>query len=360
MFEEYDQKIARILTYLHKTLQDSRYSEIINICNLLLYLIPSIDTVKIDIMCEYYIALWKLRKRFEAIEKLKPTSNTSIFTILLRPDDQLEKIRSMLNEDLAEAAKIKSDQNRSSVQEGLKAINEYLMTYKYLPANGLACFYASRVTYNGKESKLKLYFEPPRPIATFVYKCSANFDTSPLHSLMENKFAVGHIVIDSCGALFATVRGNSKTIHHKMSTDFSNKFYKGGQSPPRFAKIREESQKIYIKSVCEKASYTFIVENMPNISSLVLAGQSNLIKELKISSYLDCRLRAIQPECLVLTTDYGGELGLKEAIKKSRRVIGDSRLGFEINVISVFMDLLRQGKDNLIAYGVGEESDALK
>lgn len=307
-----------------------------------------------------HVEMWRLRRRLECIEKLKPGPNTSVFTLLIRPDDQVTKIRSMINDELAKSSNIKSNQNRYSVQDGQRAIIEHLKSYRFFPKNGLACYYGSVVIdpTTEKEFRLKLFFQPPRTIPRFVYNCDTAFDISTLKSMLQDDTAIGFIIINGKGAMFATVRGNSKDINLKISVDLPRKHTRGGQSAARFARIREDARKTYISQVCEKAAEIFITDNLPNVANLVLAGQAQLKEELEKSSRLDHRLKLIV--YLVLTVDYGGETGLNEAIRQSSLEIGNIRLGQEIKYITTFMDHLNKGNDNMVAYGIENVLEALQ
>lgn len=308
---------------------------------------------------EHHVEMWRLRRRLDCIDKLKIGPYTSVFTVLIRPDDHVTKIRCMLNDECGKSSNIKSNQNRLSVQEGLRAISEHMKSYRFLPKNGLACYYGSKVIdpTTEKEFRLKLYFEPPRTIPRFVYNCDMSFDTKTLRTLLHDDTSVGFIVIDGKKAIFATVRGNAKDIHSKMSVDLPRKHTRGGQSAARFARIREEARNTYISQVCEKATEVFITENVPNVGSMVLAGQAHLKEDLEKSTKFDYRLKPIIH--LVLSVDYGGEAGLNEAIRQSAHDISNIRLGQEIKHIKTFMEQLYKGNDSLVAYGIENVMEAL-
>ncbi|KAF2347154.1 Peptide chain release factor eRF1/aRF1, partial [Trinorchestia longiramus] len=307
-----------------------------------------------------HLETWRLRRRLAFIESLKPTANTSVFTILIRPDDQITKIRSMLGDELSKSSNIKSDINRLSVQEGLKAITEHLKSYRRLPDHGLACYSGTSVVDPDTEKiiRFRMFFEPPKPIPRFIYDCGKCFHTETLRGLLQDDTVVGYIVIDGKGAMFVTVRGNCKEVHHKMAVDLPRKHTRGGQSAARFARIREDARKIYISQVCEKASQVFIKNNMPVVSHIVIAGQAHLKDCLEKSTHFDGRLRPLI--CSVLTVDYGGGVGLNEAIRQSSDKLTNIRLGQEIALIESFLNLLYRGQDDHVAYGAVEVVKALE
>ena len=306
------------------------------------------------------LKIWKTKRILETLEKMKPGTNTSVFTLILRPNDQVIKIRAMLNDEISRSSNIKSGPKRLSVQEGLKSINEHLKSFRSFPPNGLVCFYASHVDdqNQSKKTKFKMYFEPPKPVTRFVYNCGETFETSTLKSMLQDEMAVGYIIIDGKGSLFATVRGNNKQIHLKLSVDLPRKHAKGGQSAVRFARLREDARKSYLIKICEKATEVFISDNVPTVSIIILAGQAQFKDQLERCSHLDQRVKELVHE--TLTVDYGGESGLNEAIKLSTETISSMKLGQEIKIINTFMDHLNHGDENMVAYGIYNVMNALE
>merc|ERR1711981_431471 len=107
---------------------------------------------------------------------------------------------------------------------------------------------------------------------------------------MGNRF--GFIVMDGNGALFGTLQGNTRDVLHKFTVDLPKKHGRGGQSALRFARLRMEKRHNYVRKVAETAVQLFIANDKPNISGLILAGESlanvKFIQEKKlINRYFD-------------------------------------------------------------------------
>ena len=62
---------------------------------------------------------------------------------------------------------------------------------------------------------------------------------------------------------------------------------RGGQSAPRFARIRQEKRHNYITKVAETAVQLFITSDQVNVSGLILAGSAELKTELSKSDMFD-------------------------------------------------------------------------
>jgi len=53
--------------------------------------------------------------------------------------------------------------------------------------------------------KILIDFEPFRPINTSQYYCDGRFHTEDLAGLLETDPPFGFIIVDGCGALYATL-----------------------------------------------------------------------------------------------------------------------------------------------------------
>lgn len=72
--------------------------------------------------------------------------------------------------------------------------------------------------------------------------------------LLEDDETFGFIVVDGNGALFATLKGNVRTVIQKITVELPKKHGRGGQSANRFARLREEKRDHYVKKVSELAT----------------------------------------------------------------------------------------------------------
>ena len=88
---------------------------------------------------------------------------------------------------------------------------------------------------------------------------------------------------------------------------------RGGQSAPRFGRIRQEKRLQYMKKVGELATRHFIGSDQRiNVEGIILAGSSNFKADLEKSDILDDRLK--NKVLSLVDVSYGGENGLSEAI----------------------------------------------
>jgi len=152
--------------------------------------------------------------------------------------------------------------------------------------------------------------------------------------MLEDDQKFGFIVIDGNGALFAYVQGNSQSILQKYSVSLPRKHNKGGQSAPRFQRLRLIAQHTFLTKVSEMASQNFLdpTTTLPNVSGLILAG-SAAFKD-KLIKMLDQRLQTIVMDTVDVA--YGGLQGLNQAIELSSGLLKDVALVQQRKVISQF------------------------
>jgi len=99
--------------------------------------------------------------------------------------------------------------------------------------------------------------------------------------------------MDGNGCLFGTVQGNNKEILLKFSVDLPKKHGRGGQSAPRFGRLRLEKRQAYVKKVAEHTNNLFITNERPNIKGIILAGSADFKLEIPDSENFDTRLKPL-------------------------------------------------------------------
>lgn len=91
----------------------------------------------------------------------------------------------------------------------------------------------------GREKKISSFFEPLKPLNSFVYSCSNKFEVEKLkEELLSTGPKFGFVIIDGLGAYFATLQGNSTKKLALLTVDLPNKHNNGGQSQLRHERNR--------------------------------------------------------------------------------------------------------------------------
>lgn len=99
----------------------------------------------------------------------------------------------------------------------ITSTQQKLKQFSKCPENGLVLYCGEVITEDGKQKKLMLDIEPPKPINTSLYMCDSHFHTEPLRELLQEDDKFGFIVMDGNGTLYGTLQGNTKVVLQKIS-----------------------------------------------------------------------------------------------------------------------------------------------
>jgi len=237
-----------------------------------------------------------------------------------------------------------------------------LKSLKALPTKGLAIFCGLVVDESnskGKTTKISYSFEPLQPITHFMYLCDNKFHPQDLiKNMTTSEITYGFLICNGDGSCFATLSGSQKKILMQMrDPSLPKKHNKGGQSAPRFGRIREEMIHVYIKKVGEMATKMFIQNDKPIITGLIMGGSGLIKSRLIQSGWLDPRL--VKMILTSVDTAYGGELGFNQAIESSSDLLSNVEAEHERKSILDFMKEIEMNSGEFV-YGVDETMACLE
>jgi len=281
------------------------------------------------------IEIWKVKRLVKNLELAKG-NGTSMISLILPPKTQVSQVQAMLLTEFGTASNIKQRVNRQSVLAAITSAQNRLKLYNKIPDNGLILYTGTILTYDGKEKKVNIDFEPFRPIKTSLYLCDNKFHTEALSELIVSENKYGFIIMDGSGALFGSLSGSTREVLYRFSVELPKKHGRGGQSALRFARLRIEKRHNYIRKVAEFAVQNFVSGDRPNIAGLVLAGSADFKTELSQFDIFDQRLRSII--LAILDVSYGGENGFNQAIENSAESLSNVRFIQEQKLICRFFD----------------------
>jgi len=242
----------------------------------------------------------------------------------------------MLAEEVGKASNIKSRVTRQNVTDALTSTLEKLKLYNKTPPNGLVLFCGLVQQEDGGEKMIKVDLEPFKPINTTLYKCDSVFHTEEVRKLLEDNDKFGFIIMDGNGSLFGTLQGSTRNVLLKFNVDLPKKHGRGGQSANRFARIRMEKRRNYLRKVAESTTACFITNDMPNVKGLILAGSAEFKNDLQKSDLFDLRLQPIVIKLVDIS--YGGENGFNQAIELSSDALKSVKFIHEKKVIGKFFE----------------------
>jgi len=305
---------------------------------------------------EEAIEQWRIKRMVKWLDSSKG-NGTSMISLIIPPQDDINRYTQMLIKELSTASNIKSRVNRQSVMSAITSTQIRLKEYNRTPKNGLVIYCGEIFNEEGKEKKVTIDFEPFRPINTSLYLCDNKFHTQVLHGLLENEDKFGFIIMDGHGTLYGTLCGNTREVLHKFSVELPKKHGRGGQSALRFARLRLEKRHNYVRKVAENAVLHFIKDDRPNVKGLVLAGSAEFKNVLAESDLFDLRLREIILK--LVDVSYGSENGFNQAIELASDTLKNVKFLAEKKLITKFMDELAQDTGK-ICFGVDETVEGLK
>lgn len=135
-------------------------------------------------------------------------------------------------------------------------------------------------------------FEPPKPIERSNYICDKKFHLDPILEMYksETKFGIVLISGEECSC-YEVIKSGIKYVTYnlvaKIQTRLQKKQKKGGQSAPRFERIRQEKEIAYISKAVTLVINSYYSENHTKctISSLIVAGPAE--QKLKLTRQSD-------------------------------------------------------------------------
>jgi len=302
------------------------------------------------------IQIWKTKRLLKSLESARG-GGTSMISLVIPAGDNIALSRQMLNIEYGTASNIKSRVNRLSVLSAITSTLQKLKLYKSTPTNGLAVFCGEIITEDGKQKKLNIDFEPHRPIKQKLYLCDNRFHTESLRYLLESNNKYGFIIMDGNGALFATLTGQNTKIVSQFGVSLPKKHGRGGQSALRFARLRMEARRNYMRKVCETAVKSFIHKDVSIVKGLIIGGSADLKTELTKSNLFDGRLKKMIMQ--IVDISYGGTNGLQQAIQLASETLSNVRLVQEKKILSDYYSNIAQDT-GMYSFGINDTFKALE
>jgi peptide chain release factor subunit 1 len=313
------------------------------------------------------IEQWKLRRTIQYLSSLRGRG-TSLITMIIPAQSQLSRTTKLLTDEYALSSSIKSPQTRHNVQQALSAAQGRLRLYTQntLPANGLVLY--TGIVYDDeqhRETKISMCIEPLHSLQHGLYRCEAHFLTDfLLQQIMDNVNDVnarryGIIVIDGNGTLFARLDPQQgTTILKRIQVSLPKKHGRGGQSAPRFERLRREAIHNYLSKVAENAKSVYInnqQHGLANVDGFILSGSANLKQELVKSELLGLQ---IQNKILrIVDVSYGGDNGLQETLRLCTDLFADIKLTQERQLLDEIFCQIKlssaTNENNTVSYTIG-------
>lgn len=278
--------------------------------------------------------------------------------------------------------------NRQSVQGAIAALQTSLKRYKSIPAEGIALFAgvqpipgsqvdaevatagnssapissASSSTSSSERERLMVrQIDMIKPLRKGTYWCGATFQTEALEEQLADHMSFGFVIVDGAGCNMYEVAGDSYRLVWKHGDPgLPNKHGRGGQSAPRFGRLREAARAAWVSTVATQLNTAFTDRSTGNVSvaGIVLCGSGSLKQQVYLrDNVLDARVHAAIFPTLV-DIQYGGHAGIQEAMKKAAPLMEDQAFAQQRSALLTFMNGIADDT-RLVCFGATDTMHAL-
>jgi peptide chain release factor subunit 1 len=296
----------------------------------------------------------KLKQFIKDLEVFKGR-HTELVSVYVPSGYDINKINNHLFQEQGTATNIKSKQNRDSVVTALERMIQHLKLFKRTPENGLAVFSGNIAEKEGQQDFEVFSLEPPIPLRQRLYRCDKEFILEPLRDIIIDKEVYGLVVLDRRDANLALLRGKTIIPILKTHSEVPGKMKAGGQSAPRFSRLREGATKDHYKKIADHMKEQFLFRE--GLKGIIIGGPSTTTNDFLNKDYLtgDVKKKIIGTRDL----SYTGEFGLRELLDKSDDILAEEEVVNERKLMNRFFGLLAK-KEGMVSYGKDEVMKQLK
>jgi peptide chain release factor subunit 1 len=278
--------------------------------------------------------------------------HTEFVTVLIPAGYDMNKVINHLSQEQGTASNIKSTSTRKNVIAALERMIQHLRLFKRTPEHGLAAFSGNIASAAGQMDVKVWSIEPPVPLKMRIYRCDKDFKLDVLRDMLETKEVYGLIVMDRRDANIALLKGKSIIPLVKTHSEVPGKFRAGGQSAPRFARLREGAAKDHYKKVAEHAKNQLL--HLEKLKGIIVGGPGPTKYDFAEGDYLTNELK--KKIIAIKDLSYTGDFGMEELLQRSEDVLASEAVADEKKIMGAFFDNLAK-KPGMVAYG---EADTMK
>lgn len=281
--------------------------------------------------------------------------HTELVSVYIPAGYDIIKIINHLQQEQGTATNIKSAGTRNNVISALERMVQHLKLFKQTPPHGLAVFSGNVAEREGQQDFKVWSLEPPVPLNIRIYRCDKEFVLEPLQQMVEHEEVYGMVVLDRRDATIALLKGKTIVPLQTTHSEVPGKIRAGGQSAPRFARLRELAIKDHYKKIADYMKEQFLY--MKELKGILIGGPSTTTNEFVTHGYLtgDIQKKIIAVKDL----SYTGEFGLQELLERSQDVLAEEEVAKEKVLVQKFFNLLST-KAEMVSYGEKHVTECLR
>lgn len=301
-----------------------------------------------DVKEEYRMSAKEKLKLKHIIKELEQHRgrHTELVSVYIPAGYDIIKIINHLQQEQGTATNIKSATTRNNVISALERMVQHLRLFKQTPPHGLAVFSGNVAEREGQQDFKVWSLETPIPLNIRIYRCDKEFVLDPLKQMAEHEDAYGMVVMDRRDATIALLKGKTIIPLQTTHSEVPGKIRAGGQSAPRFARLREGAIKEHYKKVADYMKEQFLF--MKDLKGILLGGPSTTTNDFLNKGYITADVR--NKIIAVKDLSYTGDFGLQELLEKSQDVLSEEEVAKEKMLMQKFFNLLAT-KAEMVSYG---------
>lgn len=281
---------------------------------------------------------------------------TVLLSLYIPPGRPISDVMQLLRQEYSISDNIKLKRTRQAVQRALAAAMDRLSMVSKTPPNGLVLFCGENVETG---DFICYMLSPPEKVPVFFYRTDKTFHTEWLEEMVEDRDAIGILIIERDQATIGLLRGTKLEVLEELEDYIPGKHKMGGQSQRRFDRIIEQMVENFFKRVGEHANRHLLpLAEKGVLKGIILAGPGYAKLDFLKGNYLDYRLRQLVSRQMV-DVAYQGIQGLKEAVLKAESVIQTQMYRDAVNALEEFKKHLAKGT-GMVVYGPREVKAALE
>jgi peptide chain release factor subunit 1 len=272
-----------------------------------------------------------------SILKEKCGNGTELISLYIPGTKQLHEVTNRLRDELAGCGNIKSKQTRTHVQRALNSMISRLSQMKIMPENGIIIF-CGEVIIRGDKTEFEYHtVTPPTPVKSFSYRCNSRFETGDAENLSANGDSYGLVVLDLHESCWGVLTGSDLRVAGTFDSLVPSKHCRGGQSAPRFERLRDIAINGYFVKLGSRVNDAFLplLKDRNKLKSVIIGGCGLTKDQFVKGGYLNHELRKL----IVGTfdTQYTNEYGLTELVSASKEKISNTKTDHQKEQFNEFL-----------------------
>lgn len=291
------------------------------------------------------------------VKKLKSYRgrHTELITVYVPQGFDVNNTIGQLQQEAGTATNIKSASTRNNVITSLEKMIQFLKTMGPTPENGICVFSGNVAEKEGGQDYQVFSVIPPVPLKQKVYRCDKTFQTDALEAMTVDTEVYGLVVLDQRDANLALLKGKAIIPLKSTHSEVPGKMRAGGQSAPRFQRLRQDAVNGHFKKIARYMTEEFL--HIKDLKGILIGGPGTTVKNFMVKDHVTGDLK----KKIIGTKDlsYTGDFGLQELLERAGDILANEEVAKEKVAMQRFFKELSTNSGKA-AYGVEDVMRLIK